>query len=275
MAIKSIVVGTDGSETSYRAFAMVVGFAVREQGCVHACFVAHVPGAAALGGFLAPVPLVTYPESDDRLASFVTEELGQAHVGGDFTCRSGEVAAELELLAVSCKADLVVVGRSAHPRLHLGGVPRQLLAGSLPDPRSALSDRADRGPEGIGSSRPREVTSAPRAMRSDRGGAGTGEEHVAASRKRKRTCRGGIDAVRVERFETQRGKGPAVRVCEGYRRAGPEVPGAVCGLGDDAVAVHVVACDDSDAPRRPLIAPTVWAITCELTRAAPCCSVGQ
>jgi nucleotide-binding universal stress UspA family protein len=114
MAIKSIVVGTDGSETSYRAFAMAVGFAVREQGCVHACFVAHVPGAAALGGFLAPVPLVTYPESDDRLASFVTEELGQA--------------AELELLAVSYKADLVVVGRSAHPHLHLGGVPRQLLA---------------------------------------------------------------------------------------------------------------------------------------------------
>jgi len=106
MAIKSIVVGTDGSETSYRAFAMAVGFAVREQGCVHACFVAHVPGAAALGGFLAPVPLVTYPESDDRLASFVTEELGQAHVGGDFTCRSGEVAAELELLAVSCRPTL-------------------------------------------------------------------------------------------------------------------------------------------------------------------------
>ena len=87
-----------------------------------------MPGAAALGGFLAPVPLVTYPESDDRLASFVTEELGQAHVGGDFTCCSGEVAAELELLAVSCKADLVVVGRSAHPHLHLGGVPQQLLA---------------------------------------------------------------------------------------------------------------------------------------------------
>ena len=47
MAIKSIVVGTDGSETSYRAFAMAVGFAVREQGCVHACFVAHLPGAAS------------------------------------------------------------------------------------------------------------------------------------------------------------------------------------------------------------------------------------
>jgi len=127
MGIRSIVVGTDGSEPSYRAFAMAVGLAVREQGCVHACFVSHVPGAAALGGFFAPVPLVGDAESDDHLAHFVTQELGQASVRGDFTCRSGEVATELELLAEDCKADLVVVGRSAHPTLHLGGVPRQLL----------------------------------------------------------------------------------------------------------------------------------------------------
>ena len=127
MGLTSIVVGIDGSETSYRAFAMTVGLAVREQGCVHACYVAHVPGAAAIGGFFAPVPLVVDGESDERLARFVTEELFLAHVGGDFTCRSGEIGAELEILADTCKADLIVVGRSAHPHLHLGGVPRQLL----------------------------------------------------------------------------------------------------------------------------------------------------
>jgi len=128
MGISSIVVGIDGSETSYRAFAMAVGFAVREQGCVHACFVAHMPGAAAIGGFFAPIPLVADAESDEHLARFVTGELFQARVGGDFTCRSGDIGAELELLAETCKADLIVVGRSAHPHLHLGGVPRQLLA---------------------------------------------------------------------------------------------------------------------------------------------------
>ncbi|MGD0986102.1 MAG: universal stress protein [Acidimicrobiales bacterium] len=128
MAVRSLVVGIDGSETSCRALAMAIGLAVREQGCVHACFVVHVPAAAALGGSFAPVPLVDDAESDDRLAGFVTEELGQAHVDGDFTCRTGEVSAQLELLAESCKADLIVVGRSAHPYLHLGGVPRQLLA---------------------------------------------------------------------------------------------------------------------------------------------------
>ncbi|MGA3354757.1 MAG: universal stress protein [Acidimicrobiales bacterium] len=127
MEIKSIVVGIDGSDTSYRAFAMAVGFAQREQGCVHACYVAHLPGAAAIGGLFAPVPLVGDTESDESLARYVTGELFLAHVGGDFTCRIGEIGIELELLAETCKADLIVVGRSAHPHLHLGGVPRQLL----------------------------------------------------------------------------------------------------------------------------------------------------
>ena len=128
MAVRSLVVGIDGSETSCRAFAMAIGLAVREQGCVHTCFIIHVPAAAALGESFAPVPLVDNAESANRLAGFVTEELGQAHVDGDFTCRIGEVSAQLELLAEDCKADLIVVGRSAHPYLHLGGVPRQLLA---------------------------------------------------------------------------------------------------------------------------------------------------
>jgi nucleotide-binding universal stress UspA family protein len=127
MGIKSIVVGIDGSETSYRAFAMAVGVAVRENGCVHACFVAHLPGAAAIGGFFAPVPLLADSESDERLARYVTEELFVASIGGDFTYRTGEIAAEIEILAETCRADLIVVGRSEHPHLHLGGVPRQLL----------------------------------------------------------------------------------------------------------------------------------------------------
>ena len=38
------------------------------------------------------------------------------------------MARELEALAEACHADLIVVGRSRHPALHLGGVPRRLLA---------------------------------------------------------------------------------------------------------------------------------------------------
>ena len=64
MAVRSLVIGIDGSETSCRAFAMAIGLAVREQGCVHTCFIIHVPAAAALGGYFAPVPLVDNAESD-------------------------------------------------------------------------------------------------------------------------------------------------------------------------------------------------------------------
>ncbi len=127
------MVGFDGSETSYRALAMAIGLAGREHGTVQACFVAHLPATAALGGFVAPASLLSDPEGDDELAAFVTAELARAGVAGDFTRRSGEVAAELERLAEACGADLLVVGRSTHPHLHLGGVPRQLLArGRIP-----------------------------------------------------------------------------------------------------------------------------------------------
>jgi nucleotide-binding universal stress UspA family protein len=128
MAIRNIVVGIDGSETSYRAFAMAVGLARREQGCIHACFVAHLPATAAVGGLFVPLPPVGDLHSHDQLEHFVADELARAAVRGDFTRRVGEVADELEGLTATCSADLVVVGRSTHPRLHLGGVPRQLLA---------------------------------------------------------------------------------------------------------------------------------------------------
>ena len=133
MGIRRIVVGFDGSETSYRAFAMAIGLAGREHGVVHAGFVAHLPATADPGGFVAPASLIFDPEGDDELASFVTAELARTGVAGDFTRRSGDVAAELERLAEACGADLLVVGRSTHPHLHLGGVPRQLLArGRMP-----------------------------------------------------------------------------------------------------------------------------------------------
>ena len=133
MAIRSIVVGFDGSETSYRAFAMATGLAGREHGSVHACFVAHLPATAALGGLVGPAPPLEYPDRIDDLAAFVTEELARAGVRGELTRRSGEVAAELERLAAAWAADLLVVGRSTHPHLHLGGVPRHLLArGRIP-----------------------------------------------------------------------------------------------------------------------------------------------
>jgi len=124
----SVVVGIDGSNTSWRAFAMAVGIARRDRGSVHACFVSHTPAPAELAVFAVPVPALVDDEGAADLGKEVAAELNSAGVGGDFACRKGDVARELEALAASCQADLIVVGRSRHPALHLGGVPRKLLA---------------------------------------------------------------------------------------------------------------------------------------------------
>ncbi len=126
--MKDVVVGVDGSMTSWRALAMAVGFAGREHGAVHACFVSHTPAPAELAVFALPVPVFVDDEGAADLGRAVADELCHAGVTGDFVCRKGDVARELESVATACHADLIVVGRSRHPALHLGGVPRKLLA---------------------------------------------------------------------------------------------------------------------------------------------------
>ncbi len=129
MSIAGIVVGFDGSEPSHRALAMAVGLAVRERGDVHACFVVHAATSVALGGFFTPFTPVSGADAEaSELGRLVREELDRAGVRGEFTWRGGDVALALERLARDYRADLIVVGRSSHPHLHLGGVPRQLLA---------------------------------------------------------------------------------------------------------------------------------------------------
>lgn len=121
-----IIVGLDGSPSSWRAFSMALGVAKREKAFVQVCFVLHVPAPATMGPFIQPPPS---PDDDGgELGCQVSEELREADVHGRFTCLQGDVAHELEMLAEQCHADLVVVGRSRHPALHLGGVPRRLLA---------------------------------------------------------------------------------------------------------------------------------------------------
>jgi nucleotide-binding universal stress UspA family protein len=126
--LMEIVVGLDGSPASWRAFWLTLGVAEREKAFVHVCFVFHVPGITAIGSLVEAAPGLAMEEDGGELGRQVTEELQAADVHGKFICLEGDVAYELEALAESCRADLVVVGRSRHPALHLGGVPRRLLA---------------------------------------------------------------------------------------------------------------------------------------------------
>ena len=81
-----------------------------------------------LAVFAVPVTAFVDDDNGGDLGRDVAEELRGAGVEGEFTFVKGDVAHELEELAQSCRADVIVVGRSRHPALHLGGVPRKLLA---------------------------------------------------------------------------------------------------------------------------------------------------
>jgi nucleotide-binding universal stress UspA family protein len=121
----SIVVGVDGSESSLHALSFSIGLAVREHARLSACFVAHQVVTVGVG--IVPVDYTSYAKELDQL---VTEELERADVSGSFFYREGVVVLELKRLADERTADLIAVGRSKHPLLHVGSVPRRLLEDS-------------------------------------------------------------------------------------------------------------------------------------------------
>jgi nucleotide-binding universal stress UspA family protein len=124
-----IVVGVDGSDNSFRALAVAAGMARRMDAQLFACFVMHVPAVAELGAFALPIAPPRLEAVDfSGLSAEVEKELAEAGVKGQFVCREGEVARELEALAESLKADMIIVGRSRHPALHVGAAPRRLLS---------------------------------------------------------------------------------------------------------------------------------------------------
>jgi nucleotide-binding universal stress UspA family protein len=118
----NLVVGVDGSEESERALAVAAGLASREKGRLDVCFVAHQP--ISFGGNMPPVD---YVEISGTVELEVKEVLANANVEGSYFYREGDIADELKRLADERSADIIVIGRSRHPHLHLGSVPKRLL----------------------------------------------------------------------------------------------------------------------------------------------------
>jgi len=123
-----IVIGFDGSPASWRALFYALGIAQREKATLHVSFVYHVPVPAMAGSLAVPPPPLPAGQDGGQLEQQAVAELRVAGVEGVFTCLEGDIGSELEALAERCRADLIVVGRSRHPTLRLGGVPRKLLA---------------------------------------------------------------------------------------------------------------------------------------------------
>jgi nucleotide-binding universal stress UspA family protein len=111
----TIVVGIDGSETSWRAAAYAVGLARRQSGHSHLVFVCVVP----VSGLTALAPQVV-PATAESTAQMMTEiagtlERGLADLGlrWKIVTRKGNPFAELVRVANEARADTVVVGASS------------------------------------------------------------------------------------------------------------------------------------------------------------------
>jgi nucleotide-binding universal stress UspA family protein len=129
--IAVLVVGLDGSDTSWDAFSWACGETQRLRGRLVAVLVTpYMPGAAA-----AAVPgasVCPWPASEDAVAAQLRVEAHRGAAGHDldfsFIHARGDTASELLRIAQALHADQIVVGRSSQLRHRLiGALGRRLM----------------------------------------------------------------------------------------------------------------------------------------------------
>ena len=83
--MRDIVVGVDGTDTSWRALAMAIGVARRWEGCmIHICYISQVPVSAQLGAMAVPIsPLAGGQRRELKQA--ISEELARSAWWASFT----------------------------------------------------------------------------------------------------------------------------------------------------------------------------------------------
>lgn len=118
-----IVVGLDGSPTSWDAFSWAAGQAVGSNGRLIAVYVA--PPVASGVAATAPIDYGAVERAHQQMAAQLkdaaqqrADELG---VPIRFLSKTGETAHALADVASSARADLIVVGKSAKMRHHFAG----------------------------------------------------------------------------------------------------------------------------------------------------------
>jgi nucleotide-binding universal stress UspA family protein len=131
-----IVVGIDGSDTSWDAFCWACGETSRLGGRTVAVFVGPTSGAAsaAAAAFAgAAVVYGTIQQSMTEQAESLSEQVrayGHDHsVDVAFVNIQGDTARELLRIANAEEADLLVVGRSTKARHHIAGSMGRRLVG--------------------------------------------------------------------------------------------------------------------------------------------------
>jgi nucleotide-binding universal stress UspA family protein len=131
-----VVVGIDGSDTSWDAFCWACGETKRLGGRTVAVFVGPVSGgtsvtAASFGGAVATYGAIQQSMTDqaEELSAQVCAYGHDHGVDVTFVHTRGDAARELLRIANAAHADLVVVGRSTKARHHIAGSLGRRLVG--------------------------------------------------------------------------------------------------------------------------------------------------
>ena len=133
-----VVVGLDGSPSSWDAFWWACGEAQRRGQRLMAVFVSHAAGSsagvAAAACALVPLPVVLHEwqravdDEATQLQAEVERCAAERNMEVTFVHCRGEPAKELLRASEAARADVIVVGRSCKARHHLAGsISRQLV----------------------------------------------------------------------------------------------------------------------------------------------------
>ncbi len=142
VADRTIVVGLDGSQTSWNAFWWACGEAARSAARLVAAFVTSDDriSAAQAVSVLAGVPLdygafgSATAQQAAELEADARRQAGEQHVPIEFVHSYGDPAAELVSLARRAQADLIVVGKSTSIVHRLAGSVSKRLTGHRTTP---------------------------------------------------------------------------------------------------------------------------------------------
>jgi len=125
MTVPVIVVGLDGSPSSWDAFCWAAGHAARCQGRLVAAFVTPAVDPVAVASLGGQIDYGTLQDTEhevvERLWTEAELRAGDLGVAVTFVLQTGGVARVLTKVARSAQADLIVVGRSAKVRHRLAG----------------------------------------------------------------------------------------------------------------------------------------------------------
>ena len=126
----AVVVGLDGSETSWDAFTWACGESRRMGGQTIAVFVSHlaVTGSAAMISAATGIAVCDHEEGEPpaahearQLEAEIRRRTADSGTAVAFVHAYGDPARELLRVAGEVRADLIVVGRSTRARHHLAG----------------------------------------------------------------------------------------------------------------------------------------------------------